>query len=223
VSTASTDDAPAPFAGGRGASSADHPPAAAQGGHGASPADDAPAASGAVGGGTARPEGDDANDGADGNTVGSASDPEAASARPRTVLVASDVPFLRAEVAAVIDDGRTRVLEAASGPEVLAVVAEESCDVAVLDLQMDVMGGIAICYELRLEESYGRLPHVAVLLLLDRRADVFLARRAGAEGWIVKPIDPIRLRRAIDALARGGTFYDQSYAPVPLFVGVPAR
>ena len=37
-------------------------------------------------------------------------------------------------------------------------------------------------------------------MLLDRRPDVFLARRSGAEGWLVKPLDPIRLRRATAAL-----------------------
>ena len=55
------------------------------------------------------------------------------------------------------------------------------------------MGGMATCMDLRLEESGGRLPHVPVLMLLDRRADVFLARRAGADGWVVKPLDSIRL------------------------------
>ena len=45
-------------------------------------------------------------------------------------------------------------------------------------------------------------------MLLDRRPDVFLARRSGAEGWLVKPLDPLRLRRADAALLDGGTYYD---------------
>jgi DNA-binding NarL/FixJ family response regulator len=51
-------------------------------------------------------------------------------------------------------------------------------------------------------------------MLLDRRPDVFLARRSGAEGWVVKPLDPIRLRRAVAALLDGGTYHDESYAPL---------
>ena len=78
---------------------------------------------------------------------------------------------------------------------------------------MGNMGGMAVCLELRLEESYGNLPHVPVLMLLDRRADVFLARRSGAEGWLVKPLDPLRLRRATTALLAGGTYHDESYQP----------
>ena len=83
-------------------------------------------------------------------------------------------------------------------------VDEHEPDLVIVDLQMGSMGGMAVCLELRLEESYGNLPHVPVLMLLDRRPDVFLAKRSGAEGWIVKPLDPIRLRKATTALIEGG-------------------
>jgi DNA-binding NarL/FixJ family response regulator len=75
------------------------------------------------------------------------------------------------------------------------------------------MGGMATCLYLRLEESADRLPHVAVLMLLDRRADVFLARRAAADGWVIKPLDPLRLRRAVNELLAGRSFHDPSYLP----------
>ena len=125
--------------------------------------------------------------------------------RVRTILVASDAPSVRAEVAAVVGQPGIEIVE----------VRLRSCrarrrgtsyepDLVVVDLQMGNMGGMAVCLELRLEESYGNLPHVPVLMLLDRRPDVFLAKRSGAEGWIVKPLDPIRLRRAHDGPARRG-------------------
>jgi DNA-binding NarL/FixJ family response regulator len=78
------------------------------------------------------------------------------------------------------------------------------------------MGGMAICLDLHLEESGGRIPHVPVVILLDRRPDVFLARRSAAEGWLVKPLDPLRIRRAVQAVLDDGTFYDESYKPLPL-------
>ena len=52
-----------------------------------------------------------------------------------------------------------------------------------------------------------------MLVLLDRRPDVFLAKRAAAEGYLVKPLDPIRLRRAVTALLAGETFHDESFRP----------
>jgi DNA-binding response OmpR family regulator len=48
-----------------------------------------------------------------------------------------------------------------------------------------------------LEESGGRLPHVLILLLLDRVADRFLAKRAAVDGELVKPVDPGTLRRSV--------------------------
>ena len=53
---------------------------------------------------------------------------------------------------------------------------------------------------LRLEESGGRLPHVPILILLDREADRFLARRSTADAMLVKPIDAGTLRRTVKNL-----------------------
>jgi len=118
----------------------------------------------------------------------------------QTILVASDAPTLRKDVEAVISGPDREVRAVTSGPEVVAFVAEESPDLLIVDMQMGNMGGMAVCLELRLQESYDALDHVAVLMLLDRRPDVFLARRSDAEGWLVKPLDPLRLRRAVGAL-----------------------
>jgi DNA-binding response OmpR family regulator len=136
-----------------------------------------------------------------------------------TILVASDASSVRAEVAAVVGEPGVEVIEIDTGGAVPAAVHDHQPDLLVVDLQMGNMGGMAVCLELRLEESYGNLPHVPVLMLLDRRADVFLARRSGAEGWVVKPLDPLRIRRAARALRDGGTYHDESFQPVPLLVG----
>jgi len=77
------------------------------------------------------------------------------------------------------------------------------------------MGGMAVCMTLRLDESGGRLPHIRVLMLLDRVADLFLARRAGAEGWLIKPLDSLRLRRAATTIMGGGTIYEGLPADTP--------
>lgn len=135
-----------------------------------------------------------------------------------TILVASDAPSVRAEVVAVVSEPGTEVIEIDAGPAVAPAVAERQPDLVIVDLQMGNMGGMAVCLELRLEESYGNLPHVPVLMLLDRRADVFLARRSDAEGWVVKPLDPMRLRKATRALADGGTYHDESFRPEPVLV-----
>ena len=94
------------------------------------------------------------------------------------------------------------------------MIADDPPDLAILDMQIGSMGGIAICLEMRLEESYGHLPHIPVLMLLDRRADVFLTRRVHAEGWILKPLEPIRIKKAAETVLDGRTFYDHRFTPV---------
>ena len=84
----------------------------------------------------------------------------------------------------------------------LPAVLEKAPHLVIVDSQIGNMGGMAVCMDLHLEESGGRLPHLPVLMLLDRQADVFLAQRSMAEGWLLKPIDAFRLRKAAQALLR---------------------
>jgi DNA-binding response OmpR family regulator len=129
------------------------------------------------------------------------------------ILVVSDEATVREEVKAAIAEPGTTFRELTRGFEVLPAVREKLPDLAILDLQIGKMGGMATCLELRLEEGVGRLDHVPVVMLLDRRADVFLARRSDAEGWIVKPLDPLRIARAVRQILAGGTYEDEAYRP----------
>jgi DNA-binding response OmpR family regulator len=130
------------------------------------------------------------------------------------LLVVSDSANVREEVIAAIPDSSITVRELTRGAQVLPEVRRSKPDLIVLDSQIGAMGGMATCLDLHLEEGAGRLEHTPVLQLLDRRADVFLARRSSAEGFLVKPLDPMRVARAIRALLDGGTYEDPAYRPV---------
>ena len=125
----------------------------------------------------------------------------------------SDSARVREEVIASLPDAGITVRELTRGADVLPAVVAKKPDLIVLDQQIGRMGGMATTLDLHLEAGAGRVPHVPVLQLLDRRADVFLARRSEAEGWVVKPIDPLRLGRAISTLLAGGTYEDTAYRP----------
>ncbi|MCU1492169.1 MAG: putative two-component response regulator [Acidimicrobiaceae bacterium] len=129
------------------------------------------------------------------------------------IILVSDARTVLDDLAAVVDDGERTVVELRDGALVREVVRRDPPDLVITDCQVQNMGGLAVCMDLKLEESGGRIPSVPVLVLLDRRADVFLAKRSAAEGWLVKPLDPVRLRRAVDALLAGGTFHDESFRP----------
>jgi DNA-binding NarL/FixJ family response regulator len=131
----------------------------------------------------------------------------------KSVLIACDSAAVRDEVKAVLGSREFTVREIVSGHDVLSSVAADVPDLVICDMQLGSKGGMANTLDLRLEASAGRLPHVGVLLLLDRRADVFLARRSEADGFLVKPLDPIRLRTAVAAVLAGGSYEDPSYRP----------
>lgn len=112
------------------------------------------------------------------------------------ILIGTDADYVVNEVKAALGGPDVSFTVCRNGRAVTDQVAQRPPDLAVLDLQIGSMGAMAVCMGLRLDESAGRLPHVRVLMLLDRRADVHLAKRCGAEEWLIKPIDALTLKRA---------------------------
>ena len=117
------------------------------------------------------------------------------------VILATDADWLVDEVVAALGGPETTFTHCRDGRAVVEVVKARTPDLVILDMQIGTMGGIAVTMDLRLDESGGTLPHVQILMLLDRQADVHMARRSGADGWLVKPLDALRLRRASKAIA----------------------
>ena len=124
------------------------------------------------------------------------------------VLIATDAQYVLDDVIAALGTPETSFTVCRDGRDVTDAVRRRTPDVAVLDLQVGSMGAMAVTMNLRLDESGGRLPHVPVVMLLDRLADVHLARRSGAEGWLIKPVDSLRLRRAVQEVRAGRTWHE---------------
>lgn len=124
------------------------------------------------------------------------------------ILVATDAAWVLDELRAALEAPDTTFIICSDGRAVTGAVRAQTPDIAVLDLQIGTMGGMAATMQLRLDESSGLLPHVPVLMLLDRSADIHLARRSAADGWLIKPLDPLRIRGAVNAVAGGGTFHE---------------
>ncbi len=125
-----------------------------------------------------------------------------------TVLVAADADWIHDEVRAALGGSDTTMVLVRAGRDVAGAVAEHAPDLAVVDLQIGNMGGMATTLNLKLEAEAGRLPDVPVLMLLDRSPDIYLYRRSAAQGFLLKPVDAFRLRKAGRALMAGGTYED---------------
>jgi CheY-like chemotaxis protein len=96
-------------------------------------------------------------------------------------LLATDAQWVLDEVLAALGSPDTSFTVCRNGRDVPEAIATRTPDVAVLDLQIGSMGAMA---------------------------DVHLARRSGANGWIIKPLDALRLQRAAHAVASGESWHD---------------
>lgn len=113
------------------------------------------------------------------------------------ILVATDAQYVVNDVTSALSGPDVRFTICSEGREVSRLVSTGDVDLAVLDLQIGSKGGMAVAMDLRLDHSAGRVPAVRVLMLLDRTADVHLAKRSAADSWLVKPTDPLTLKRAV--------------------------
>lgn len=112
------------------------------------------------------------------------------------ILVVCDADWVRNEVHAALSVGANTLIDHSDPATAAATAVELGVDVLVVDLQIGAMGGMAVTRDVRAKAE--RLP---VVLLLDRKADAFLARRAGARAWVVKPFTARALRDAVGAAA----------------------
>ena len=116
------------------------------------------------------------------------------------VLLATDSDSVYNAVDAALGSDASEISRVRAGVEVLDAVREQEPDLVICDLQIGNMGGMATCLDLRMEAEMGRAPETRVLMLLDREADVYLAKQARSDGWIVKPLDAVSVQRAVSAV-----------------------
>lgn len=118
------------------------------------------------------------------------------------VVVADDQAVVRAGFAAILDSAPDLdvVGAAADGRELVALVAEHAPDVAVVDVRMPVLDGIAATRHLALHHPGTR---VLVLTTFDLDEHVHDALHAGASGFLLKDVPAARLVEAVRLVAEG--------------------
>lgn len=111
-------------------------------------------------------------------------------------MVVADADWVVNEVRSALALGDWEVVDVVRDPRTaLEAVEEVSPDAAIVDLQVGSMGGMAVIREIRQNLDVSRRPRT--VLLLDRSADEFIARRAGADAMVLKPITTHDLRAAL--------------------------
>jgi DNA-binding NarL/FixJ family response regulator len=122
--------------------------------------------------------------------------------KPISVLIVDDHPVVRRGLRALLEvqEGIEVAGEAGDGYTALALAAEHTPDVILLDLKLPGVDGIAVLGALKARDSTAR---VLVLTSATEPALASLALRSGAAGLLYKDVDPDALVRAIRSVHDG--------------------
>ena len=118
----------------------------------------------------------------------------------KSLLVVDDSATMRQLLCMTLTrvDGITQanITEASDGAEALDKVRTGSFDLVLTDQNMPRMDGLTLIRSLRAMAAYQLVP---VLMLTTESSDDMKARgrTAGANGWLVKPFDPLHLLEAV--------------------------
>ena len=113
----------------------------------------------------------------------------------KALLISPD-PALREQLRVAVGSVERRTgepweyLEAPNGIVGLKIAWRTMPEVVVADEIASGAGAFAVAKDLRgAAEPFGG----AIILILARRQDTWLAKWSGADAWLVKPVDPFRL------------------------------
>jgi two-component system nitrate/nitrite response regulator NarL len=121
---------------------------------------------------------------------------------PQTILIVDDHPLFRKGVIQLIQAAPEFhfVGEAASGREGIALAHSLHPDMILLDLNMKDMNGVEV---LKAIKDEGLDSRVIMLTVSDHAEDLMAALQAGADGYLLKDMEPEDLMQQLAEAARG--------------------
>ena len=130
------------------------------------------------------------------------SDASKATGDPATLLLVDDHPLLRKGLAQLVDldDSLTVVAETDNGKEALAWLSSTIPILILLDLNMQGMDGLETLKAMREAQVSAR---IIILTVSDNDEDVVCAITYGADGYLLKDMDPEDILKKIKEAAVG--------------------
>ncbi|ERK08251.1 Nitrate/nitrite response regulator protein [Serratia fonticola AU-P3(3)] len=130
-----------------------------------------------------------------------------------TILLIDDHPMLRNGVKQLISmDPRLQVIaEASNGEQGVELAEMHDPDLLLLDLNMPGLNGLATLDRLRQTALSGR---VVVFSVSNHEDDVVSALKRGADGYLLKDMEPEELLKALHQAAAGQMVLSEALTPV---------
>ncbi len=130
-----------------------------------------------------------------------------------TILLIDDHPMLRSGVKQLISlEPQLKVIgEASNGQQGIELAEELDPDLILLDLNMPGMNGLETLDQLRTRTLSGR---VVVFSVSNHEDDVISALKRGADGYLLKDMEPEDLLRSLHQAAAGQVVISEALTPV---------
>ena len=130
-----------------------------------------------------------------------------------TVIIIDDHALFRRGVSQMISaDAEFSVIgEAASGAEGMVLVAELKPDIVLIDLNMKGMNGIQTLTQIKEEKLESKC---IMLTVSDAEVDLLEALRAGADGYLLKDMEPEDLCSSLKKAMSGVTVLHESLTEI---------
>lgn len=125
-----------------------------------------------------------------------------------TLLLVDDEESIRESLRFLLEQQHYQVLTAQDGPECLALVAQRSPDLILLDVMLPGLDGFEVCRRLR-AQAYSKI--IILLTARGEEIDQVVGLELGADDYIVKPFRPRELLARVKAHLRR----DQRAEPQP--------
>lgn len=105
------------------------------------------------------------------------------------VLIADDHPYARAGIRSLLEEDPSFVLvgEAVNGEEAFELCGELGPDLVLMDINMPVWNGMEATRQIK--QHYPRI-RIVILTVSDDIADLFTALQFGAQGYLLKNMEP---------------------------------
>lgn len=132
-----------------------------------------------------------------------------------TILLIDDHPMLRNGVKQLIgtDSHFLVIAETGSGTEGIQLAVTLEPDIILLDINMNDMNGLDILRYLRRNNVSSR---IIIFTVSNTKEDIITALKNGADGYLLKDMEPENLLKALHSIAEGKIIMDDSITYIML-------